>query len=201
MFKVIIFDVGGVIIDYSESDYVAYISKKLKINQNRIGRVLYPLLDELDYGRMDQDHAEKIFSDHFNIDRSRLEWVSAFKKLARKDKKVISLIKKLSKNYKIGIITNVSKSRYRLCKSLALNNLINSDAISKTVVSSYVGMRKPHTKIYKYALKELKTKPKETIFIDNIKENVQSAKDLGITGIKFNNYKQLVKELKNLGVS
>jgi epoxide hydrolase-like predicted phosphatase len=201
MFKVIIFDVGGVIINYSDDQYIAYLSKKLRINQRRIKRVLLPLLDEMDYGRMDLDHAEKIFTDHFNIERSRLEWVSAFRKLAKRNKKVIALIKRLSKNYEIGIITNISKSRYRESKALALDNLIKAKAVHKIIASSYVGMKKPHTKIYKYALKELNAKAKETIFIDNMKINVDGAKEVGITGIKFDNYKKLLTDLKKLGVS
>jgi putative hydrolase of the HAD superfamily len=154
----------------------------------------------MEYGRMDLDHAEKIFSDHFNVDRSKLEWVSAFRKLAKKNNSVMSLIKRLSKTYEMGIITNISKSRYREAKWLALDNLIKAKAVDKIVVSAYVGMRKPHAKIYKYALRELHAKPKETIFIDNMRENVDGANEVGITGVKFDNYNQLVTDLRRLGV-
>jgi putative hydrolase of the HAD superfamily len=201
MIKTIIFDVGGVIIDYTEDQYIAYLSKKLKINQHRLSHVLLPLIDTMEYGRMDLDHAEKIFADHFNISQSGLEWVEAYKKIARKNKKVVALVKRLSKNYKIGIITNVSKSRYRESCRLALNSLMKSRAVRKSIVSCYVGLRKPSAKIYRLALRELGSKSKETLFIDNMQENVVGARGVGMYSIQFKNYKQLLKELRKLGVS
>ena len=59
---------------------------------------------------------------------------------------------------------------------------------------------KPDPEIYKKALKRMKLKPEETVFIDDIKKFVKGAEKIGIKGIHFKNSKQLIKDLKKLNV-
>ncbi len=47
-------------------------------------------------------------------------------------------------------------------------------------LSQQVKMRKPNTEIYKYVLNENSLRPEETLFIDDTKENTDSAEKLGI---------------------
>lgn len=200
MIKYIISDVGGVLINFTEQKYLSYLSKKVNISEKRLEHVLLPLIITMEYGRMDLDHAEKIFADHFNIQRSKLEWVEGYKKIAKPNKKMLALLRKLSKHYKIGLITNISKSRYRECMRMTLGRLVKKHIVRDAVVSSYEGLRKPDRKIYRLALKRLGAKASETVFFDDRKENVDGAKLIGINAIRFRNYKQLVADLKKLGI-
>ena len=49
-------------------------------------------------------------------------------------------------------------------------------------------------------IKDSKINPKETIFIDDYKNNIENAEKLGIKGILFKNAEQLEKELNILEI-
>ena len=60
------------------------------------------------------------------------------------------------------------------------------------VVSSDVKMIKPNPEIYEYLLKTYDLKAEESLFLDDIKENIQAAKQRGIKAIIFrNNYDEI----------
>ncbi len=64
------------------------------------------------------------------------------------------------------------------------------------VLSYEVGIRKPEKEIFIFALEKLGFKPEEVLYIDDVKEYINSAKELGINGILFESADGLVTELK-----
>ena len=112
------------------------------------------------------------------------------------NKKLISLFKKLKKKYKLALLSNIDHPHKKyLSKKYKLKDLFPI-----RIYSCDVKTIKPGSKIYKIALKKLKTKPEQTIFIDDGKDNVIAAKKLGIHAIQFQNNGQLIRDLKKLGV-
>ncbi len=68
------------------------------------------------------------------------------------------------------------------------------------VYSCHVGMSKPAPMIYHHALREAASMPDETIFIDDIRENVLAAAALGINAFHFTSADDLLAELSRLGL-
>jgi 2-haloacid dehalogenase len=68
------------------------------------------------------------------------------------------------------------------------------------VVSGEEMTRKPFSDIYQTTLKRFDLKPEESLFIDDNKRNIEAAKAIGIQCILFSSPKQLEKELKKLYV-
>jgi putative hydrolase of the HAD superfamily len=66
--------------------------------------------------------------------------------------------------------------------------------------SCYVGLRKPNAPIYQLALKVSQRAPEECIFIDDRAINVESARQIGMDGIVFEDAKQLSRELLERGI-
>ena len=197
MIKLIIFDVGGVIDTFDESQYIRYISKKLGLNPREFALNLIPMLNKMDVGKMEMPMAKKMLAKKFKTTEQKLEWDSSFKKLNRVNTDVVKLANKLSKRYKIAILTNVSKSRH----DLKMKSYLHQVKYEALFTSCYLKMRKPDHKIYEYVLKKMKTKPNEALFIDNLKVNTAGAAEVGIHTIQFKNYKSLVKRLKELRIS
>lgn len=110
--------------------------------------------------------------------------------------KMVDLVKKIKKGgYKVPLLSNVlrkmalynrTKGRYRLFRPLFL--------------SYRIGTRKPFPKIFKHALKKLRVKPEECLFIDDQISYLEGAKPLGIKTILFKNHSQLVRDLKRFDV-
>ena len=63
------------------------------------------------------------------------------------------------------------------------------------VVSSRINMVKPEIRIYEYLLDEFGLQPNETIFIDDMPENLEAASTLGIRTIRFSDAIQCEREL------
>jgi epoxide hydrolase-like predicted phosphatase len=69
-----------------------------------------------------------------------------------------------------------------------------------TVFSCIEGIRKPEKGIYEITLIRLGVKPKEAIFIDDKRDNVNGAEKIGINTILFESPEQLKKELSSFSV-
>jgi len=71
---------------------------------------------------------------------------------------------------------------------------------SARVYSCHVGLSKPGPAIYHRALRELQALPEDTLFIDDVLENVTAARALGIHGVHFTSAEALLTDLTSLGL-
>src|ERR1019366_3710943 len=62
-------------------------------------------------------------------------------------------------------------------------------------------MAKPDPAIYRHLLKELGTRPEETLFIDDKLENIEAARALGMQAIQFTNIDRLREDLVAVGLA
>jgi epoxide hydrolase-like predicted phosphatase len=197
MIKLMIFDVGGVIDRFDESMYIGYISKKLHINPIEFKNALIPTLDRMEVGTGTLAEMEEKLSKRFKVSKARLEWGPAFEKLNGVNWDVVNLINRLSKYYRIVILTNISRSRH-LTKMH--QDYMKKVKYERLFASCYLGMAKPDPRIYGYVLEKMGVKPGEAIFVDNLKRNTNGAEKVGIKSIQFINYGKLVADLKKLKI-
>lgn len=91
-------------------------------------------------------------------------------------KSVLEALKK--KNLKIGLVSNNHSTDYhvRLLKKHDLESYFDS-----IVVSSMIGIRKPHERIFQHCLTQLNVKPENAVFIgDHPILDIQGAKNAGM---------------------
>ena len=94
--------------------------------------------------------------------------------------------------YKQGVISNHSKEWGKYI----INKWNLKEILNPIIVSADIGLDKSSSLIFYYTLKLIKTKPENTIFIDNDPNNVNLANSIGINAILFHNAKQLREELR-----
>jgi putative hydrolase of the HAD superfamily len=68
------------------------------------------------------------------------------------------------------------------------------------ILSFEIGERKPHPKIFQKAIEKARALPSECLYIDDMKEFIKVAGDMGMIGIQFVSVEQLENELKIFGV-
>lgn len=68
------------------------------------------------------------------------------------------------------------------------------------VVSGYVGLIKPDPRIYQHLCKTHDLIPEESLFIDDVKKNIEAAQSLGFQTHHFSNAKQLHADLTARGI-
>lgn len=90
-------------------------------------------------------------------------------------KDVFKLIPELSKEYKLGVVSDAWPSLENIFKKANLR-----DYFSSFVISSIKGVTKPNELMYRTALEELNICPKEAIYIDDSIKNCEGAIKMGI---------------------
>jgi len=68
------------------------------------------------------------------------------------------------------------------------------------VVSAEIGFLKPAREIYMSLLNTHHLIPQETLFLDDLKHNIDGANAVGISGIQFDTTAQCIKELEKLKI-
>jgi len=91
---------------------------------------------------------------------------------------VFEVIPQLSKRFKLGVISDTWPSLDRVYKNVGLRNYF-----SAFVMSSKVGVVKPHEQMFRTAISELDIDPAEAVFIDDNLKNIEGAKDIGMNAI------------------
>ena len=113
------------------------------------------------------------------------------------EKETVKILKELSDNYSIWLLSNTNAKHIRdeIEKRYTFPNLV-----SGAVYSFNVGLRKPHKEIYLTAAELADTEPANSIFVDDIAENIDAATEVGFTGIQYFSTEQLIEDLTQLGI-
>lgn len=127
----------------------------------------------------------RIFSNELpDLELSEVQIVELAKDTVYNDEKfffhedVFEIIPKLSKNYKLGVVSDTWPSLERVFSNVGLRGYF-----STFVMSSLLGVVKPDELMFRTALSELNIKPEEALFIDDNIKNVEGARKLGIQSI------------------
>lgn len=75
------------------------------------------------------------------------------------------------------------------------------DRFDVQVWSYQLRMAKPDAEIYRHTLKQLGTKPEQTLFLDDKQVNIDAANAVGMKGVLFTNVDQLRVDLMAQGLS
>lgn len=109
---------------------------------------------------------------------------------------VVALLPILKQKYKLYLVSNTNS----IHKRYGFQHYEFLKLFDKLFLSHEVGFVKPEKEIYRAVEKESGLLPEEHIFIDDILEYVDAAKQLGWDGIQFNGYIDLVKNLKGRNI-
>ncbi|MEZ4690866.1 MAG: HAD-IA family hydrolase [Ignavibacteria bacterium] len=100
----------------------------------------------------------------------------------------------INSNYRLFMLSNVDASHINFIDK----NFPYVKNVKKRILSYKVKTVKPESKIYKELIKKYKIDPKESIFIDDLKNNILAAKELGFNTIQYTSHKKFLKEFNNL---
>ena len=110
----------------------------------------------------------------------------------------VQVLKKLIDNPKFRVValTNWSAETF----PVALKRFDFLHWFEGIVVSGTEKTRKPYSEIYQITLDRFNIDPSEALFIDDNLRNIKGAKALGINGIHFSTPEELIKELNNFKI-
>ncbi|MDQ0088517.1 putative hydrolase of the HAD superfamily [Paenibacillus anaericanus] len=197
--KAILFDSGRVLNHprtghwFIPPNFFSYVDQeKFKlISQNKIEGALHKALQYMDNNPLIRNEAEeyqhfihfyKIISIELaslELNREQIEGL-AHDTVFNDDKfkfyeDVFKVIPELHNNYKLGVVSDTWPSLDRVFRNVGLRRYF-----STFVMSSILGVVKPHELMFQTALTELSIKPEEALFVDDNIRNLEGARKLGI---------------------
>jgi 2-haloacid dehalogenase len=199
-FKAVIFDLGGVLIDWNPS----YVFDKM-FNDEEQKKHFFENICTPDWNEMqDAGRPLKEATEHLvQIHPEWKEYIEAYygrweEMLGGPIHDTVEIFRQLKEEgkYKLYALTNWSAELF----PIALERYEFLHWFDGRVVSGEEKMRKPFREFYELILDRFNLKAEETLFIDDNARNIKAAEDIGIRSIRYQSPQQLKKELMSIGV-
>ncbi len=196
--KAILFDMGNVLLFFNARISSKAFSEATGLSEEEIWELFF--ISELERRYTRGEISSKTFYEQVNqyfpkkVDYETFArlWNDIFTENTEMDE----LLAKLKKHYPLYMISNTNDLHFEYIKK--------SFKVTKHFTGFFpsheVGHRKPSHEMFKHVLKEIKFKPEETVFVDDIIEFVESAKQVGMNAVQFTTRKNLEQELRSLGI-
>ncbi|VJC79783.1 hydrolase [Streptococcus pneumoniae] len=195
----IIFDLGNVLIEWNKEKILSKICKN-DLEYNLFNKFVFQsnLWIDLDNGKISLEFLENQLIDEmghqYQDQIHELVW-NWFNYVDLYDE-VYELIKQLKKkNFQIYVLSNTSSIFHILLDSV-LSKV--SSVLDGYVISCEVKMMKPQKEIYLSLVNKYQLDIKDCIFLDDLEENVEAARTLGIKSFQIKERKEISNILKDL---
>ena len=199
MIKNLIFDVGGVLLDYRWKEMLMDYGLDEK-NAIRVGTQMFNdpdrTWDVFDLGTRSDNEIADIFCKKYPDDEEAIRWFIRHGEYMHVPRpKVWKKVHELKeKGYKIYILSNYPKTLFK--KHTEYADFM--DDIDGLMVSYMIHEAKPDEKIYKALCDKYDLDKSESIFFDDRAENVAGAVEFGIKAVRILSEQVLLDELDKL---
>ncbi|WP_379964101.1 HAD family hydrolase [Epilithonimonas sp. UC225_85] len=199
MIKNIIFDFGGVLMDwdpryffktyFNDDEKMEWFLKNIAVDEWNI---------EQDRGRSLKEGTETLIKQHPDWEKEIRAYYDNWSVMLKSDiPKNVEILRKLEGKYHLYGLTNWSEETF----PVALENYDFFQLFEgKIVVSGTEKLIKPDKEIFEVLLSRYILKPDESIFIDDNFKNITTAKSLGFEVIHIKPETDLGEELGKLGI-
>lgn len=194
MIKNIVFDIGNVLVSFGWKEFYG----KFNMTPEEFERVANatvhdPVWNEIDRGVMsDEEVLEEFVKNDPGVEELIRKTYENYKGLLTIYEYTKGWIIDLQKRgYKVFCLSNMSNKAVRECDD-ALNFV---DMLDGYILSCNVKLIKPDRKIYEMLLDKYSLKADECLFIDDLKRNVDAAKEVGMNGVVFESVKKTEEAL------
>ena len=193
MIKCLIFDLGNVIINYDEDGMLSglAIASGKPLSYVKKYHEFSSLRKSFERGELSGKEFYKKIASGLSLKISFNEFKKIYCGYFTLNRKVADAIKKLSKKYRLILLSNTDELHFGCIKGKF--KIINE--FNDYVLSYKVRMRKPNPLIFIEAIKKSKTYPWNCIYFDDIPEFVWMARLFGIKAYQYRNFDDLKKVL------
>ena len=200
MYKNIIFDFGGVVVQFNPKDFLMdhFMNKRAE-------EIVYELTfgsqewQDLDRGTITREEGNAAMRENaarvnrvFEVQTVIDEWPTI---LRTKESTVHTMQKLKAAGYRLYYLTNIPADIMDELRQREWFSLFDGG-----VASCEVHLCKPEPAIYTTLMQTCNLAYDESIFIDDNKVNAQAAYNLGITGILYKNPKSFERALRACGI-
>jgi 2-haloacid dehalogenase len=198
--ETIIFDLGGVLIDWNPR----YLYRKILKDEDQVTWFLENICtsewnDQQDAGRSFEEATRELILKHPEWEEAINAWYGRWQEtITGSISGTVDILKKIkgSKEYRLYALTNWSAETF----PWALDNFEFLHWFEGILVSGQEKTRKPFPEFYQLLFDRYAIDPSRALFIDDNIKNIEGARALGLPSVHFQNPDQLKSELTRLGV-
>ena len=206
MIRGLAFDLGGVVVEWSNSTTYRYIDERYGVPAAEFKRVAQERMPAVQVAEITEEEWMADAFRRFGLDHPdgyADVWGRTFE-AACYNPEVVSLLKNLrSKGYKTAALSNIEASRAKWLHAHGIDSIFD-----EVILSCEVGLRKPDLSpgtsgdlgMFRLVTEALKLRAGECLFVDDNAYCVEAGKLAGFDSILFRGYEELLVELGSRGV-
>ena len=198
--QTVIFDYGGVLMRTADPTPRRELERRLGLELGGASEAVFgsPLWDQAQLGRVSGAEFWADVGRRLELDDGALaEFREVFWSGDRLDEELVAFIRHLrDEGYRVALLSNAPVGLHRRLERLGI-----ADAFDTIVVSGCEGLMKPDPAIFDLALERMGVRAEEAAFVDDFRENVAAAQQVGLHAVRFRGLTPLRRQLRELGVS
>jgi len=190
--KAVIFDAGGVLVDWRTPFQIFLNQFGLELDSAL--QITKDIIVEAELGKISTDEFCRRVMGKLG---HKTEWLNLRKIMPEKFiplEPTFKLIKEIKRQYRLALLTNAEVGQIE-----TMDKLWHFKQFFELIIdSSVVKLRKPQPQIFLLVCKRLALKPEECLFIDDGIDNIQAAEKLGFKTVHFNKPEESVKLIRKI---
>jgi epoxide hydrolase-like predicted phosphatase len=195
--RAVVFDIGGVLEITPDLGTAARWEPRLGLPAGELHRRLGDVWAGSRVGALTEDQVHQALTERLGLDEPRLAAFMADvwrEYLGRADTELIEYTRGLRPRLRTGIVSNsMAGAREREQAAYGFEDLVDD-----IVYSHEVGLAKPDPRIYALACTRLGVSPAEMVFVDDVEQNVTSAREAGLHAVFHRDTPQTIAALNQL---
>jgi len=189
--KNLIFDLGGVIIglDPAKTHNSFALLSGLQVHELRDKILSQSFFNEYEKGLLTTIEFRAKIRSCLNLEITDQQIDDAWNAMLLDiPKEKFELLQRLKLKYQVFLLSNTNEIHLQAVNEIVLKSSGKPSLdhhFHKAFYSHLLHMRKPDQEIFSYVLKECNLTPSQTLFVDDIVENIRGAQSLGIQSIQI----------------
>ncbi|MGQ9858800.1 MAG: HAD family hydrolase [Thermodesulfobacteriota bacterium] len=181
--RVVLLDLGNVLVEFSHLPIGEGLSRYAKApgfgDPQEVIRYLFKekpsAEDPFDEGRLSPLEFFQLISMHMGLEMSFEEFVEIWNSIFRERRGARKLIEFLKGKVGLHLLSNTNLLHFQHC----LEQFPWLKEMDSWFLSYELGRKKPHPELYGVVVKSLGCRPQEILYLDDIEENLEPARDMG----------------------
>lgn len=193
--QAVVFDFGGVMTgEPNREAVVLFLRESFQLSEEEFEKVNHAKRQAVKSGKTDEEFWLGVAKEkQVHLPNN---WSVAFKGVMKDaigiNPEMYALVDQLKeKQIPVALLSNIDVRLAKLLKEFGLY-----EPFDPCLLSHEIGVEKPGPKAYQILVEKMALAPHVIVFIDDLPENVQAAKDAGLDAILFESVPQIREELK-----
>jgi HAD superfamily hydrolase (TIGR01509 family) len=205
MIKLVVFDLGNVIVPFEHRQIVVKLLKKTRgkivCSPNEFFSFLFDtengFVNLFDEGRISSLEFFVTVRDRYGLEMDFEEFKTIWNAIFWDNPDVNEAIHFLKgKGFPVFLLSNTNELHF----SYILKHFPIIHTLDEWILSFEVGAKKPQKRIFDVVLQKMDVKPEEVFFVDDINEYVEAARSYGFQGMVYKDPEGLWEGLRTTGI-